>query len=72
MKLEFEVIKSKEGDYAAACYKERIFTEGDSLQSLYDNIVEALDLHFEPDERPKAEDIQLIIYRECAKKDFVT
>lgn len=63
-KIEFEVIQSDIGTYAAACYAQRIYTEGNNLQELHDNIKTAIERHF-PNEasRPIPKNINLILYR---------
>lgn len=42
-----------EGGYTARALGESIFTEGDDLENLRSNIREAVDCHFEPQEKPK-------------------
>ncbi len=42
-----------EGGYTARALGESIFTEADDLESLRENIREAVDCHFESAEKPK-------------------
>lgn len=42
-----------EGGYTARALGESIFTEGDDLENLRSNIRDAVDCHFEPQEKPK-------------------
>lgn len=68
-KIEFEVIQSQEGSYAAACYAQQIYTEGDTLQSLYDNITAAIEKHFpDPRTRPLPKSTNLILFRDITVK----
>jgi len=62
--MEFEVIRSAEGIYMAACYVEKIFIEASCLEELHDGIESALDERFNVEEKPKASDINLIFYQE--------
>lgn len=67
--IEFEVIQSQEGSYAAACYAQQIYTEGNTLQILYDNITAAIEKHFpDPFTRPLPNAIKLILFRDIAVK----
>lgn len=67
--IEFEVIQSQEGAYAAACYAQQIYTEGDTLQILYDNIIAAIEKHFpNPNTRPLPNAIKLILFRDTPIK----
>lgn len=64
-KIEFEVIQAQEGSYAAACYAQQIYTEGNNLQELHDNIKAAIDKHFTDDERkPTPKSVSLILFRD--------
>lgn len=49
----FLVENAVEGGYAARALGESIFTEADDLESLRENIREAVDCHFEAEEKPK-------------------
>jgi len=49
----FLVENSPEGGYTARALGESIFTEADDLETLRANIREAVDCHFEPEEKPK-------------------
>ena len=49
----FLIEEAVEGGYTARALGESIFTEGDDLDNLRANIREAVDCHFEPDEKPK-------------------
>lgn len=49
----FLVEEAAEGGYTARALGESIFTEGDDHESLRSNIRDAVDCHFEPDEKPK-------------------
>lgn len=49
----FLVEDAIEGGYTARALGESIFTEGDDLDNLRANIRDAVDCHFEPDEKPK-------------------
>lgn len=64
--LEFEVIQESHGSYVAACYKEKIYTEGNSLAELQDNINTAVNKRFAGTGRlkPTADAIRLIVYKE--------
>jgi len=48
----FIVTESVEGGYEAKALDQSIFTEGDTIDELKQNIREAIDCHFETD-RPK-------------------
>lgn len=64
-KIEFEVIQAQEGTYAAACYAKQIYTEGNNLQELHDNIKAAINKHYPDDEtRPTPESVSLILFRD--------
>jgi len=49
----FLVEEAVEGGYTARALGESIFTEGDDLESLRANIRDAVDCHFESEEKPK-------------------
>lgn len=49
----FLVEEAAEGGYNARALGESIFTEADDLDSLRANIRDAVDCHFEPEEKPK-------------------
>lgn len=51
--LIFHIEESPEGGFEARALGESIFTEGNDLQELRANIREAIECHFEPDERPR-------------------
>jgi predicted RNase H-like HicB family nuclease len=48
----FLVEDAVEGGYTARSLGESIFTEGDSMDELRANIRDAVDCHFEADEKP--------------------
>lgn len=63
--MEFEVIQSQEGSYAAACHSHNIYTEGDTLQMLYDNIIAAIQQYYpDPSTRPNPNSVNLILFRD--------
>ncbi len=49
----FLVENGVEGGYTARALGESIFTEADDLESLRKNVREAVDCHFEAEEKPK-------------------
>ena len=49
----FLVEDAVDGGYTARALGESIFTEGDDLEGLRENIRDAVDCHFEPEEKPK-------------------
>lgn len=49
----FLVEEAAEGGFTARALGESIFTEGDDLDDLRGNIREAVDCHFEEDQKPK-------------------
>ncbi|HTK37410.1 MAG TPA: hypothetical protein VL325_02865 [Pyrinomonadaceae bacterium] len=49
----FLIEDAVEGGYTARALGESIFTEGDDLENLRVNIRDAVDCHFEPEEKPK-------------------
>jgi predicted RNase H-like HicB family nuclease len=51
--LLFLVEDAPEGGFVARAVGPSIFTEGDSLDELRQNILEAVECHFEADESPK-------------------
>lgn len=64
-KIEFEVIQAQEGTYAAACYAQKIYAEGNNLQELHDNIKAAIDKHFPDNEtKPTPKSVSLILFRD--------
>jgi predicted RNase H-like HicB family nuclease len=49
----FLIESAPEGGYTGKALGESIFTEGDTLEELRANIREAVDCHFEVDDKPK-------------------
>ncbi|MGH7557666.1 MAG: 2-oxoisovalerate dehydrogenase [Gemmatimonadota bacterium] len=49
----FEVKESPEGGYEARALSESIFTEADSLDELREMVKDAVDCHFEEEDRPR-------------------
>ncbi len=49
----FLVENAVEGGYTARALGESIFTEGEELEELRANIRDAVDCHFDADEKPK-------------------
>jgi len=49
----FLVEESPEGGYVARALGQSIFTEGDTLEQLRNNVREAVDCHFEDGQRPQ-------------------
>jgi predicted RNase H-like HicB family nuclease len=49
----FLVEEAPEGGYVARALGQSIFTEGDTLEQLRDNVREAVDCHFEDGQRPQ-------------------
>lgn len=49
----FLVENAVEGGYTARALGESIFTEADDLESLRENIRDAVSCHFEPEQKPK-------------------
>jgi hypothetical protein len=49
----FLVENAIEGGYTARALGESILTEGDDLNALRSNIRDAVDCHFDPEEKPK-------------------
>jgi hypothetical protein len=60
--LLFVVEEAVEGGYTARAAQVPIFTEGDTLDDLRKNVLEAVECHFEDGEAPKI--IRLHIVRE--------
>lgn len=49
----FLVENAAEGGFTARALGESIFTEGDDLDDLRTNIRDAVECHFEPEQKPK-------------------
>ncbi|MEJ7849220.1 MAG: hypothetical protein WKF92_14150 [Pyrinomonadaceae bacterium] len=49
----FLVEDAVEGGYTARALSESIFTEGDVMENLRANMRDAVECHFEPEEKPK-------------------
>ena len=49
----FVVEESLDGGFEAKAVGYAIFTEGDSIKELKENIIEAVDCHFDPENKPK-------------------
>ena len=49
----FIIEESLEGGYEARAVGHSIFTEGDTVEELKQNIVEAVSCHFEEEKKPK-------------------
>jgi putative addiction module component (TIGR02574 family) len=49
----FLVEEAVEGGYTAKAVGESIFVEGDTLETLRANVIDALNCHFEPDQKPE-------------------
>ncbi len=60
--LFFEVRESPEGGYEANALGASIYTQGDSLDEVRSNILEAVECHFDAPERPKW--VRVIFVRE--------
>ena len=60
--LIFQVEEAPEGGYTARALGESIFTEADDLESLYDNVRDAVRCHFDEHQRPNS--IRLHFVRE--------
>lgn len=60
--LIFIVEEAQEGGYTARALGESIFTEGESLKELEDNVRDAVRCHFDPGGEPKV--IRLHFIRE--------
>ncbi len=52
--IVFNIECCGEGGYVARALDQHIFTEGETLEELKKNIVEAVKCHFEPREQPQA------------------
>ena len=50
--LIFMVEEAPEGGYIAHALGQSIFTEGNSMEQLKENILDAVNCHFEDDEKP--------------------
>jgi predicted RNase H-like HicB family nuclease len=50
--IKFAIEEAREGGYTARALGESIFTEGEDLDNLCANIRDAVDCHFEPDQKP--------------------
>lgn len=67
--MEFEVIQSQEGSYAAACHSHNIYTEGDTLEILYNNIIAAIEKYYpDPATRPHPKSVNLILFKDISIK----
>ena len=62
MEIFFEVRESPEGGFEARALGESIFTQGDDLESVRSNIIEAVECHFEEGKQPKW--VRLLFLRE--------
>jgi len=62
--ITFEVIKEREGGYVAACYDEKIFTDGETLAELHARITAAIEERFEGRLKPEPKDIKLMVWSE--------
>ncbi|HEY3779439.1 MAG TPA: hypothetical protein VGL56_00040 [Fimbriimonadaceae bacterium] len=51
--IYFEVRESPEGGYKANALGASIYTQGDNLEEVRSNILEAVECHFDAPERPK-------------------
>lgn len=60
--LIFIIEEAQEGGYTARALGESVFTEGDTLKELEDNIRDAVRCHFDPGFEPKV--IRLHFIRE--------
>ena len=49
----FAVEEAPEGGYTARALGHSVFTEADDLKSLYQNVREAVQCHFDENEKPK-------------------
>ena len=56
----FLVEPAVEGGYTAKALGESIFTEGDDLEDLRENIRDAVDCHFEKEAKPKLIRLQVV------------
>lgn len=48
----FQVEESAEGGYEARALGESIFTQADTIEELREMVRDAVECHFEPDQRP--------------------
>ncbi len=62
----FLIEEALEGGYTAKAIGESIFTEGETMDELKDNIREAVQCHFEDDKTPK------IIRLHMVKEEVIT
>lgn len=71
--LEFEVIQETKGGYVAACFEERIYVDGQTLEELHYEINSAVDVHFQEQGRPRpsADAIRLVFYKENPESEAV-
>ncbi|MEI8135200.1 MAG: 2-oxoisovalerate dehydrogenase [bacterium] len=51
--ITFIVEDAIEGGYTAHALDEAIVTEADTMDELHEMVRDAVDVHFEPDEKPK-------------------
>jgi len=58
--LLFLVEESEEGGFRARALGESIFTEADTLEELRSAVLDAVDCHFEPAERPRLVRLHLV------------
>ncbi len=49
----FLIEEAPEGGYTARALGESIFTEGETLEEIKNNIKDAVDCHFDDDKKPK-------------------
>jgi Putative addiction module component len=57
--IVFQVEENNEGGFTARAVGESIFAEGDNLESLRENIRDAVNCYFEPDKRPEFLQLQI-------------
>ncbi len=60
MKYSFLVEEALEGGYTAKALGESIFTEGEIMEELRANIIEAVHCHYEEDNLPKIIGLHLV------------
>jgi nucleoid DNA-binding protein len=58
MLTKFEIYRD-EGHWCARGMRDDIFTQGETLDELYQNLIEAVELHFE-DELARGEEVRII------------
>ncbi|OIP12577.1 MAG: 2-oxoisovalerate dehydrogenase [Armatimonadetes bacterium CG2_30_66_41] len=58
--LLFLVEESAEGGFQARAMGQSIFTEADTLEELRSAVLDAVDCHFEPTERPRLVRLHLV------------